>query len=263
MNTKGKVKRSRLRVKDKKKILLVGVTVLMVLLCFTSTFFVIRSFLKVKTFELSGITQYDKSTLAGASGINIGDRIYAADLDAAEQRILEQFPYIQNIKIERTLTGKIIFRVEERTASWYMQVSGDYYALDATLKVIEETPKNDKFVQGGVTYLVLPNLKMLMCGSVPEFGNDDVEVIKTLELISAIQSDPLKTRITSLDIESRFNVYLVIDGIYNVYIGDMSNVSEKLLVIGELLNSGDLLEFAGADIDVSNPESMIVKPKYQ
>ena len=253
----------RLKNKDKRTILLVSVTAFMALVALISLFFVIRSFLPVREFELSGVTQYEKSMLVSASGIRPGDKIYSLDLESAEKNILAQLPYIQSVTIERSLSGKIVFRVEERRAVWYMELSGDYYALDTELMVIEETSKSDKFVNGSATYLVLPNLQTLICGEVPKFGDSDVEVVKTLELISAVQSDPLKSRITSLDVESRFNVYLTIDGIYDVYIGDMSNVSEKLMVIRELLNSGDLDEFSGASIDVSDPESMVVKPKYE
>lgn len=253
----------RTRAMDKRKILLISVTALMAILALISAFFVIRSFLPVREFELSGVTQYEKSMLASVSGIRVGDKIYSLDLEAAEARMLEEFPYLQSVEIERRLSGKIIFRVEERKAVWYMEVAGDYYALDSALTVIEETPKNDKFVQSGATYLILPKLRKLMCGSVPEFGEDETEKLKTLELVSAIQGDPLKSRITSLDVKSRFNVYAVIDGIYDVYIGDMSNVTEKLRVVRELLNSGDLQEFAGASIDVSDPEAMVVRPKYE
>jgi hypothetical protein len=35
------------------------------------------------------------------------------------------------------------------------------------------------------------------------------------------------------------------------------------LVVRKLLESGDLDEFKGASIDVSDPESMVVKPKYE
>ena len=249
--------------KDKRKKLLICAVSFMALLALISIFFVIRSFLPVRDFELSGVTQYEKSALVSASGIRKGDKIYSIDLSAAEEKILSELPYIQSVRIERKLSGKIIFRVEERRAVWFMQLSGDYYALDETLTVIEETSRNDKFLNGGSTYLVLPNLRTLMCGEVPQFGNGDVEIVKTLELINAVQTDPLKSRITSLDVESRFNVYLTVDGIYEVYIGDMSNVTEKLLVVRKLLESGDLDEFAGASIDVSNPESMVVKPKYE
>lgn len=261
MNT-GKVS-ERLKRKDKRTILLICVTAFMALLALISIFFVIRSYLPVREFELSGVTQYEKPVVVSASGIRPGDKIYSLDLEAAKKNILSQLPYIQSVEIERNLFGKIVFRVEERRAVWYMQLSGDYYALDSALTVIEETPKNDKFIGGGATYLVLPNLQTLMCGEVPKFGSGEVEVVRTLELINAVQSDPLKSRITSLDVESRFNVYLTVDGIYDVYIGDMSNVTEKLLVVRKLLESGDLDEFKGASIDVSDPESMVVKPKYE
>lgn len=248
---------------DKRKMLLIGVTAVMVLFAMASAFFVIRSFLTVKEFELSGVTQYDRSEIAVASGIRMGDRIYSLDLDAAEKALLEACPYIASVEIERRLSGKVIFRVEERMAMWYIAVSGDYYALDSTLTVIEETANLEKLEAAKVTRLVLPDLRRLICGEVPGFGKDDMEVLKTLELISEVQGDPLKSRITYVDVESRFNVNITIDGIYDVYLGDISNVSEKLRVVRELLLSGDLEGAKSADIDVSIPETMVVKLKFE
>lgn len=248
---------------DKKKILLVSVTAVMVLLAVVSAFFVVRSFLTVKEFELSGVTQYDKAEIAGASGINLGDKIYSIDLDAAEQALLDACPYIESVEIERRLSGKVIFRVTERYAMWYIEVSGDYYTLDSTLTVIEETTNAEKLEHAGVTRLVLPSLKRLMRGEVPQFGADETEIRKTLELISDVQSDVLKSRITAVDVESRFAVSVTIDGVYDVFLGDTSNTYDKLRVVRELLQSGDLDEFVGADIDVSDPETMVVRPKYE
>lgn len=244
--------------RDKRTAILILITALMAIVALISTFFVIRSFLEVKDFELSGVTQYEKSMIASASGIKLGDKIYSLDLGKAEQNILDQFPYIQTVKIERRLSGKIIFRVEERRAVWYMQdTAGDYYAIDAGLLVIEETPKNDKFVLGGVTEIVLPDLGALLCGSTLEFGKDDVEREVIRRFINEVQGSPIKSRLTKLDVKNRFEIWITIDGTYEVYFGDTTNVSEKLGAIKYILDSGN------RPTDVSNPENPIGKPKYE
>lgn len=243
---------------DKRTLILASITAFMAIVALISIFFVIRSFIEVKDFELSGVTQYEKSMLASASGIKLGDKIYSLDLEKAEQNILAEFPYIQTVTIERRLSGKIIFRVEERRAVWYMQdTAGDFYAIDSGLLVIEETPKNDKFVLGGATELVLSDLGALLCGSVLEFGKDEVEYEVIRRFIGEVQNDPIKSRITKLDIKNRFEIWITVDGTYEVYFGDTTNVSEKLDAVKYILDAGN------RPTDVSNAEKPIAKPKYE
>ena len=110
---------------------------------------------------------------------------------------------------------------------------------------------------------MLPNLKSLISGELPEFGADETEIRKALELIAAIQSSTLKSRLTLVDMESRFDVNIIVDGKYNVYMGDISNVEEKLTAIEKILKSDKLKNYVGADIDASIPETISVKPIYQ
>ena len=250
-------------VADKKKVLLICVTVLMCAISLVTLFIYVRSFLPVTRFELSGVTEYDRAEIIGHSGIKMGDKLYDIDLDAAEEKLLDECPYLEAATVERKFPNRIIFRVVEKIPQWYIAVSGDYYALDSDFLVIDETTDRERFINGGVPELVLPNLKSLISGELPEFGADEAEIRKALELIAAIQSSTLKSRLTLVDMESRFDVNIVVDGKYNVYMGDISNVEEKLTAIEKILKSDKLKNYVGADIDASIPETISVKPIYQ
>ena len=67
---------------------------------------------------------------------------------------------------------------------------------------------------------------------------------------------------TEVNIESRFNISIEVDGKFSVYLGDESNIGEKLLAVGEILKSDRLNGFEGAEIDASIPETVNVKPIY-
>ncbi len=245
-----------------KSVLSLAVILLMCALFLVGLFFFIRSFLPVKDFELMGMTQYEKNELAGISGIQPGDKLYSVDLDAAKERILESCPYVDEITIKRKFPNTVVFDVSDKTAHWYVELSGDYYALDGELYVIEETVSNEKFVNAGVPRLALPNLKRLMCGELPQFGESENEVKKALELIAAVQSTAFKSRLTLVDMESRFDVNIVVDGKYKVYMGDISNTEEKLRAVESILDTERVKEYTGAEIDASVPETISVKPIY-
>lgn len=245
------------------RMILIAVTVMMCLLVLVSAFLIFRSFLKVKDFMLSGVSQYDTATIAGYSGIKKGDRIYSIDLKKAEKGILDSCPYVESIEIEIRFPNTVIFRVSERTPMWYVDIAGDYYALDYELVVIEETVSNEKFTHGGVTELKLPKVSKAISGQTLEFANDDKEEEKIKQFLAEIRSEALRERMTSINVESRFNVTVIVDGKFEIYMGDTSNTASKIAAFRELLQNGKLDEFESAEIDVSNPETISIRPTYK
>ncbi len=243
---------------------LVVVTVLMGLCACFTLFWYIRSILPVTDFVVSGVTQYEKIDIVEASGIQKGDRLYKIDADEVEKRLLEECLYFDSVKVEKKFPNTVIFRVEEKVAQWYVEVSGTYYALDSELLVLEETYSNEKFVRGGVPKLILPKLSRLMCGEQTVFGSDETESERVAELLKEIQAMQFKSRLTLVDMESRFDITVVVDGKYDVYIGDPINVSEKLNAVENILESDQLKNSAGAEIDASLvPQPITVRRIYK
>ena len=247
---------------DKTRIALLCVTVLMCAFACVSLFLFIRTFLPVKRFELSGVTQYERAEMIALSEIREGDKLYSVDLEAAERRLLEKCPYLETVEVDRVFPDKIVFKVTEKTPHWYIEVSGDYYALDGDFVVIEETVNRQKFINAGVPKIVLPSLRKVVCAETPEFGADENEVAKAMELVAAIQTTSFKARLTLVDMESRFDVNIVVEDRYFVYLGDTSNIKEKLKAVESILASEGFEEYSGAEIDASNPATVSVKPVY-
>ncbi len=248
---------------SKKRILRISVTVLMCAVFALSLFMFIRSFLPVNSFEMLGLTQYDSAHIVTISGIKAGDKLYSADLKKAEDALLEQCHYIEEIHIERKFPDKLVFHIFEKVPSWYIEISGSYYVLDTGLEVVEESMSVESVKGYGVPQLVLPNLRSAVCGNLPEFGEDDTELKRALELISEINASTLKNRITLVDMESRFDVWIVVDSKYKAYLGKTDNVPEKLDAMQTLLKKGALDGYSAAEIYLTDPANPSVKPIYQ
>ena len=251
-------------VSDKtKRILLISVTVLMCVVAALTLFVYVRSLLPVTKIVVLGVTQYDSAEVIGYSGVNRGDKLYRLDVRELENTLLEKCPYFEKVSVERSFPSKLVIRAVEKIPQWYIEVSGNYYSLDTNFLVIEESYSNEKFLNLGIPQLVLPNVKSLVCGELPEFGEDQNEIKRAIELIFTVQASTLKRRMTLVDIESRFDVNVVIDGKYEVYLGDSSNIGEKLVAVEKILNSGSLNDYAGAQIDASIPETVNVRRVYE
>lgn len=256
----------KIRALDKKKIVFISVTSVMGAAALVTAIVFACSLIPVTRFELSGVVTYDKAEIISLSGIDKGMRMGSIKTDEIEARLLASCPKIENVTVDKRFPNKVIFNIEEKTPEWYIEVSGSYYALSEDMMVIEETVNRQKFIDLGVPQLILPKLRSLILGEKPEFGDAEDEkrtdVVKSLELIAAIQSTNFKSRMTLVDVESRFNVNIVIDGKYKVYMGDVTNVEEKLKAVEKILKSDELKGYAGAEIDASIPATISVRPIY-
>ncbi len=246
---------------DVRKLLMLAVTVILCLIAVITLFFYIRSLMRIQNFSLSGVSQYDRNEIVNASGLKRGDLLYSIDKKAIAEKILEECPYLESVKIKQKFPNTLSFSVEERTPLWYIEVTGSYYALDSDLRVIDESASETKFLNGKVTKLVLPNLKSVISGKMPEFGEGENEIRKTCEVISIVRSTPFMARITKVDVTSRFDIYLSIDGTYEVYMGDKSDFEAKLRVLEKILDSEEVKKYPAAEIDVSVPSATSFKPK--
>ncbi len=251
-------KKKRVIYVNVRKLTLLCVTVGMCLLAVLSSALLIRSFLKLDRFEVTGISAYDREMLINASGVKRGDRLYSLDRKEIEERILKECPYLESVTVKPKFPNTLRISAEGKSGQWYIELSGVKYALDGNLSVIAETVKTD-----GMTKLILPNVKSVMVGSVPEFGNSETERKKTLEVISAIRSTTFKARLTEVDLESRWDISIVVDGCFEVYLHDMSDFEGKLKAVEKVLNSDRLKGAVGGVIDASDPGSVGVIPIYQ
>ena len=101
------------------------------------------SMVKVKQIDVSGYAHYDAKTLADGTGVAVGDELLSCSPGAIQAALLQGYPYLASVSVDRALSGKISIVVTERTPLWALAVSEDQVALlDDTMWVLEICPKN-------------------------------------------------------------------------------------------------------------------------
>ncbi len=231
---------------DVKKLVRFLILLAMCVLAVLSGYQTVKRFVKVKNFEIVGIFQYDKEDIIHASGVKRGDRLYSVDGDEVAERIRTECPYLAEITVKKKFPNTLYIEAEGKSGQWYLEVAGICYALDGDLQVITDTKKTD-----GMTKLILPRLKSVMVGAVPEFGESEIEIKKTLEVISAIRQTAFKSRLTMVDLESRWNIHITVDGIYEIEMGDMTNFDAKLRAVAAILEEDYVKNSGGGSMYVS------------
>ncbi len=223
---------------------------------------VIKSFMVVTEFEVSGVSPYDRDDIVKAASIRPKSKLYEVDYEATINRIKTELPYINDVKIESKFPNKIKITVESAAPTWYIESFGDFYALDTNLTVLEEAVNDERFVKANIPKLVLPNVKYAVVGSVVEYGANQSEVDFSEEFIAAVNGTTFKSRLTLVNIEHRFEIYVQVDGVIDVYMGNTDNASAKLDAIETALADKRLENCISADIDVSNLRAISIRPVY-
>ena len=221
----------------KVKYIFAAVTVLFSLIAALGLFLLAMSFVKVGDIEIIGTNPYDRLEIIQATELKSNDNWSRVDTDAIEEKLLLEKKYIKSVEVKKKFPNKIIIDIEGRYARWYIDFQGVYYALDSDMYVIEEIKNID-----GVTKLVLPNIKTALSDEVPEFGQSETEVKETLKIIDTIRTSSLRTRVTEVNLEDRTNIRLVIDGKFDVYLGNSSSLEGKLVNVEKALNSDRVKE---------------------
>lgn len=229
-----------------KKLLRLVLLIAMALLLLLGGIGIVKGFMRVKHFEIKGISVYDLNDLVNASGVKRGDLLYGIDEEEVEARILSECPYLESVEVRLKFPNRLELRVEGRAAQWYLELAGTKYALDGDFTVMAETLKTD-----GITKLILPQVQSALQGQVPQFGQSETEVKKTAEVLSAIRQTTFKSRLTLVDLSSRWDIRMEVDGAYQILMGDMTDFEAKLKAVEAILAQESLSNYATGQIVIS------------
>lgn len=220
----------------------------------------IKGFMKISVFEITGDYPYENEEIINATGLKKGDKLYDIDKEKIIHSIKLKCPYVNNVKIESKFPNKIKINVDSFFAEYYIEIFGDYYAIDANMRVLEETADNTKFINSKVPKLCIPNIKTAVVGSELIYGENELEIKFVEEFLSVLRMSMFTSRLTLVDIDNRFEIYIQVDGKIDVYMGNSEKTKEKLAAIETALADPRLKKCISAKIDVSDPKSFSVAP---
>lgn len=229
-----------------KKLLLFLILIGMTVLTLLGGVRLVKGFMRVKYFEMKGISVYELTDLVNASGIKRGDLLYSIDHEEAQKRILEECPYLETVTLTPKFPNRLEIYVEGRAAQWYLELAGTKYALDGNFTVLSETVRTD-----GLTKLILPEVQSALVGQVPVFGQSETEVKKTAEVLSSIRQTTFKSRLTLVDLQSRWDIRLEVDGAFEILVGDMSDFEAKLKAVEAILSEESLSQYSSGQIVIT------------
>ena len=191
----------------------------------------------IGTITVEGNAFYTKEELCEAAGLKEGDAIFGFSVGDADERLLEQYPLLSEVELERTLDGALTIRVKAHPSTFYIRVSGNYYMLGrADYRVLVESETPDRFLDYGLYEISLPDVRVAFLGEPLEFGEEERNYYLQV-LFDTLDRSVFKDRITGVRAAERFGISFIVDGKYNVTVGSVSDLTRKLTYLSKMMES--------------------------
>lgn len=197
---------------------------------------------------------YTNEEILDAIGIEEGDRMFGFSSAKAEKRIRKECTLLSDARFDRAFNGTLTVSVKEKESDFYVNVSGTYCLLGREdLRVLVQSDTPDRFLEYGFYEISLPNVRVAFLGDKLEYGSEKENGYVSI-LLDALDASPLKDRITGIRAAERFHLSVIIDGKYDVTLGDVKDIQDKLdyFSVMEQSDKTEIFRSGGnAEIDLS------------
>ncbi len=210
-------------------------------------------FLKVKAIEVEGISKYSYEEIMELVPIYEGNNIYSFDSDEIEEALKRDLPYVGEVEIKRDLPTTVVISITEEQPIYSAEIAGDIYVLSSKLKVLEKLPLEEK--DETLAQIQLFSVRKCIVGSQLEF-TDSRTLDSILLLYETFEDNLIEDKIRSVNVRSRFDIYVNYDNRFEVYFGDMENIDIKTEFLIGIIDSLD--PDAKGKINISNHQEASV-----
>lgn len=225
-------------------------------------------FFKVEYIEVSGVEQYTAWDIQEASGLKQGDNLMTFSRPGAAARILEELPYVGNVRIGIRLPNTVLIQITEVQVTYSIKAQDDsWWLISSGGRVVgkaedEEFQKHTQILgvhllnpQVGMNGVAHENVKP----SVDEDGNT-LPVVDTaarrlslvLEIAQLMERNGMIGLAASVDVNDVNDMQMWIGEQYQVKLGDGENLSGKIASLKSTLAKLNEVNYNSGVLEVEN-----------
>lgn len=233
---------------------------------------VVAFLIPVRQIEVSGdVDMFNEGEIVEAADVGEGDLMFLHPSFAIKKSIRDKLPLVGEIKIVKTLFGKLKIDVKVKKLDFYTKIGEKYYAIDENLCVLDISTKRSKYSAYGAAYVILPEVREPQLGECLVFYDTVEETDAEGEPLYEVKeprfydyaTDFLKhlkesesgflDQTDGILLDEKFDITLIYDLKYQIKFGSASNLDAKLRVLFGILNEGTAVKMEKAVIDLTTP----------
>lgn len=251
INKKKDNKNSKVRVNNKKnnfveetkeekikkinaKKIIISIVILLFIALGGTIYYLTTPVFNISSIEIYGNEKNSVDTYISLSKINIGTtNIFAVTENSISKNIKEN-PYVEDVSIERKLPNVLQIHVTERKAAYQIEHTGSYIYLDNQGYILElnEEKQELPIIKGFAT-----TKESIQVGQ--RLVEEDLIKLNTIvKVMNYCKYNTIENKITNIDVtdDTKYIVKFEQDKKI-VYLGDASNLSERLSMLKTILKN--------------------------
>ncbi len=226
--------------------------------------------IRINSIEVTGdVTMFNESEVIEAAEIDIGDGIFWKSSGRIKRNIRENMPIAQNVKVRKSIFGKVTIKIELLGVDYYTKIGDKYYALDKDLKVLDENVSGSKYSAFGAVLVKLPEVREPVVGenlvfydTVEETDTEGETLYEIREesfyayatrFLNTLKDSGYHAEANGVILTQKFDITLIYAEKFSIRFGDGSDLDVKFRVLYEVLAEGSMQYAEKASIDLSDP----------
>ncbi len=226
--------------------------------------------LRIDTIVVTGdVTVFNEGEVIKAAEIDIGDGLLWKSTWSIKRNIEKNMPLAQNIKVRKSIFGRVSINIELLSIDYYTKIGDMYYALDEELCVLDSNRSGSKYSIWGAVFIKLPEVREPVLGEAlvyydtVEETNEEKETIYevkdesfyayTARFLSALKSSGFHSEANGAILTEKFEVTLIYAEKFSIRFGDASDLEVKFRVLYAMLDEGSTQYSDKVSIDLSDP----------
>jgi hypothetical protein len=206
-------------------------------------------FFKIEAVYVLGTDKYDPELIAADSGILIGDNLLRIDREDVAARIMEKYPYIASVEVQRRFPPAVEITLTQSVPDGAVRIGDEVALITAEGKVLERgkilIPESVPLVIGvtvdgpgepeeGEAEEDAPIVRTEPGGYLPETESEKLGMLRNL--LTAIEETGF-TSITNVDLSDRLNIQIIFENRVLLKLGVEADLAYKLQYVRGVLET--------------------------
>ena len=259
-NPRRNSKKSRKKAKRQSRLKKGFVAFLLIfILCATLVTLSLTVFFKTQQISVSGNAIYESSQIIEASGIKAGDNMFLVFDSAVNEKLQDKFPFVENVKLKRTLPDKIEIKITEATEYYCYPYAGQFFTAGKENKVLAKYSS----APAGLIQVKAQSISNVAVGKKVEFTNEEERNYLT-KLLNML--DEYKISATAIDLTDTLAIKVTVSDRIVVNLGGQTELEGKIAHLATLLKNLDENVRGSVNLSVWSPtkdEAYFVKDNLQ
>ncbi len=226
---------------------------------------------RIDSIEIEGdVTLFNESEIVEASELSVGGALYSKPGFAIKRAIRKNLPMAEKVSVRKNIfSRRVTIRVEFSEYRFVVQYGDKFYGVDSDLAVTDIRDSKLEFIALGARVLTLPEIQEPVLGEKLVFtstvdvrdengrlikkGDDISKYQYVTDLLGFLNESGYIDNTDAVFLDEKFNVRLIMNGRFLVYIGRCESLKTKFEVIDAIIDEGSTSYGKSVIINVQNP----------